>query len=583
MAKCAALDCSFLNQYENYLLQHRNYSHSGDTWNTTSPAFPPPPPVLADPDIAGLGVILAFLISAYTTWTVVAIGYVCGYVDKSLLGNVDRRLIRIKPRQSDRWRTLLVKIVIMLSDQQIVTGISVLTATYAKRCTINVYHWQVVVYLAWMSSGTHLITLSVLREQLREKCILRVSRVIGMLILFVMLSIAIAPTASETYYNIISGTLDSSGNVWHGHASKHYSASGVPLACFWSRKYWNGWRWDSGLTYFLLISSYVARAAALFESSEIYFRRNIRDRLLGKLEKALDLKVNHIRDLVAHRRRASWTQKLCYLAYLATYAVTLACLELYSSFLAPLLWVLLNLIWGSLQLFIPRTALANFGAIVQENHFAFGQIIPLMLLALPLVAAFESYYEVSKPIDNHQTPPNSPQRVDSRVAQALPTIDLSLMIQSSHRQMTHEEHDDTAGDDSDQHLVKTDNEQRLGDNHTSAGHLTPHNLCLPRSDLPTGRNSDDSSTSELSSTWRAYHQDFYASMWFRGVQIFVIIYIILVAFVLCLYISPILDIDLFASPPNLSSTLDSILIFLSWVFLLLCIVVGGMFKSKVFR
>ena len=272
----------------------------------------------------------------------------------------------------------------VISDQQILTGVSILTAGYAKRCSINVYHWQVVVYLAWMSSGTHLITLSVLRNYLREKSILRLSRVAGMFILFLMLFIAIAPTGSQNYYNIITGNL-------YFAEYPNPNCAGVSSACFWNQKYWNGWRWNGGLSYALLISSYIARAAALFESSEAFFRRNIRDRLFGKLEEALDRKVKNIRDRVAHQRRASWAQKLCYHTYLATYAVTLASLELYSSFLAPLLWVLLSLIWGSLQLLFPRMKLPK-QVIAEENTFGFGQIIPLMLLALPLVAAFEAYY-----------------------------------------------------------------------------------------------------------------------------------------------------------------------------------------------
>lgn len=173
-----------------------------------------------------------------------------------------------------------------------------------------------------------------------------------MLILFAMLVIAIAPTGSQTYYSIISGNLDS---YYPENTTGQHNACGVSSACFWNRRYWDGWRWDAGLTYFLLISSYTARAAALFETSETFFRRNLRDRLLGKLGKALDRNVKYIRDCVAHRRRASQAQKLRYHAYLATYAVTLAVLELYSSFFAPLLWVLLNLIWGSLQLLNPRT------------------------------------------------------------------------------------------------------------------------------------------------------------------------------------------------------------------------------------
>ncbi len=164
------------------------------------------------------------------------------------------------------------------------------------------------------------------------------------LILFFMLFIAIVPTGSDTYYNIISGSFDT--EYGRGEFYNRYYACGVPSACFWNRRCWKGWRWDAGLAYFLLISSYVARAAALFEASETFFRRNMRDRLLGKLEETLDRKVKHIRDRVAHRGRASWAQKLGYHTYLATYAVTLACSDLYSSFLAPLLWVFLNLVWG---------------------------------------------------------------------------------------------------------------------------------------------------------------------------------------------------------------------------------------------
>ncbi len=206
-----------------------------------------------------------------------------------------------------------------------------------------------------------------------------------MLIIFVMLFIAISPTGNQTYYKIVFAWSDYKGRP----------LAGVASACFWSKKYWNGWRWDGALTYSLLISNYVARASALFESSEKFFRRNIRVRLLGHIEKALDRKVWHIRARITRRGVAGKAQVLSYRALLATYAVTLAFLELYSSFLAPLLWVLISLVWGSMQLLIPRTALAKSGAIAKENAFEFGQIIPLMLLTAPLVAVFESYYGLS--------------------------------------------------------------------------------------------------------------------------------------------------------------------------------------------
>ena len=125
MASCHSMNCTFLDQYEK--AAQGLGLHSLEDLQL--------PPFLADTDIAGLGVnavdsllffitsvktdvscqvILAFFISAYSAWTVVAVGYAFGYIDQSLLGNLDRRLIRVKPRQSDRWQPLLVKVVLML-------------------------------------------------------------------------------------------------------------------------------------------------------------------------------------------------------------------------------------------------------------------------------------------------------------------------------------------------------------------------------------------------------------------------------------------------------------------------------------
>ena len=117
------------------------------------------------------------------------------------------------------------------------TGVFIPNASYTTRCTISVYYWQVVVYLAWMSSGTHLITLSVLREYLQEKGILRVSRIAGMLIFFFTLFIAIAPTGSQTHYNIISDhhLVISTGSDTD-RTDDCIACGGLP-ACVWNQRY----------------------------------------------------------------------------------------------------------------------------------------------------------------------------------------------------------------------------------------------------------------------------------------------------------------------------------------------------------
>ena len=58
MAKCAASDCAFLDQYQNFLVQYLlQYKYDVNSTNLgPPPTSPRPPPIVADPDIAGLGV-----------------------------------------------------------------------------------------------------------------------------------------------------------------------------------------------------------------------------------------------------------------------------------------------------------------------------------------------------------------------------------------------------------------------------------------------------------------------------------------------------------------------------------------------
>jgi cytochrome c oxidase subunit IV len=103
-------------------------------------------------------------------------------------------------RPSDKWGPGLRKLVLAFSDTQLVTGIAILAGAFSQlRCGIQAYSWQIVVYLAWFSSCTHMSTLTVLRSYFREHRVLRISRLIGMLITVVMLIVALVPTASQNW------------------------------------------------------------------------------------------------------------------------------------------------------------------------------------------------------------------------------------------------------------------------------------------------------------------------------------------------------------------------------------------------
>jgi hypothetical protein len=103
-------------------------------------------------------------------------------------------------RPSDKWGSGLRKLALAFSDTQLVTGIAILAGAFSQlRCGIQVYSWQIIVYLAWFSSCTHMSTLTVLRSYFREHRVLRISRLIGMLITVVMLIVALVPTVSPNW------------------------------------------------------------------------------------------------------------------------------------------------------------------------------------------------------------------------------------------------------------------------------------------------------------------------------------------------------------------------------------------------
>src|SRR5450756_2077760 len=64
-------------------------------------------------------------------------------------------------KPSEQWINAIEDAILMFSDQQLVTGIGILVSGYTQlHCSLSIYHWQIIVYLAWFSSLTHMTTLT---------------------------------------------------------------------------------------------------------------------------------------------------------------------------------------------------------------------------------------------------------------------------------------------------------------------------------------------------------------------------------------------------------------------------------------
>lgn len=117
--------------------------------------------------------LAAFITTALATAVATYVGYLTDSLNNASLNHIDtmavawlRKHLGLKPLLQDddpltqkvkRIRSeALVRFVLTLSDQQLVTGLAVLIAAFAKHCTISGDNFQIATALAWFSSMTHL-------------------------------------------------------------------------------------------------------------------------------------------------------------------------------------------------------------------------------------------------------------------------------------------------------------------------------------------------------------------------------------------------------------------------------------------
>ena len=112
-----------------------------------------------------------------------------------------QRIFRLAPPSDvPSKREALGLVLFRFSDIQLFNGNAVLIAALAFRNQFAVFHWRIIIYLGWLSSITHLVSLTVLRHHLTQHPQLRPLRLSLMLSNAVMLVVALAPTGRWAWY-----------------------------------------------------------------------------------------------------------------------------------------------------------------------------------------------------------------------------------------------------------------------------------------------------------------------------------------------------------------------------------------------
>lgn len=106
----------------------------------------------------------------------------CWIILSKLVLRRRRTPIRMK-RTREQRETSFTKFILTLSDQQLVVGLAILVAAVSNQCTLFIEEFRIAFALAWFSSTTHLATLDNLRYHFHECPHARNRRVTGMLAL----------------------------------------------------------------------------------------------------------------------------------------------------------------------------------------------------------------------------------------------------------------------------------------------------------------------------------------------------------------------------------------------------------------
>lgn len=286
-----------------------------------------------------------------------------------------------KPLTKARREVAFEKFILALSDQQLVTGIAILVAVFANHCRTSIYELNIAISLAWFSCTTHLATLNVLHRYFRKNVVVRHWRMVGMIGVLVLLIPGLvlidiyelkAPQIPMQCYNFLSSDSD----------------DGIgPLASVFVISY--------------LIVAYTSRLYKTFTSDDgsmadpEWLIWNVLLRLFSRTSKSERHTVIEKAIRVCDTRRMIHIEeKLEALSTKHRFMKRLGlCIGAYSrSFLQLIAALLFFLSYGISGVVADRWL--NFSVDLEEGSstMEFGQIVPLVLLIIPMLAYAEVFY-----------------------------------------------------------------------------------------------------------------------------------------------------------------------------------------------
>jgi hypothetical protein len=260
------------------------------------------------------------------------------------------------PQKHLFWLRVLDRVVLSLSDQQLVTGFSILVIGCIKlRSDITIYHFACITNLAMFSCSAHLASVISLRRYFQDH------PEVAWVRLGFMSTFALLLAVSLSIFGVWISTAQSAGRM------------GCPATCLLPGNgighfHWVGW----ALTVYLVVC-YWAAYSYVFPNAEIFFTKWLFTKPLEFVEKFFGIHQFHERFM--HRRPVFPSLLVAHLLQFAWWLISLI-----SSLIIRM--------WGN------RHASTFEGG--SETSWGFGQLLAIFLIVLPFLNGVEIYF--GKPI-----------------------------------------------------------------------------------------------------------------------------------------------------------------------------------------
>ncbi|KAI0848553.1 hypothetical protein F5Y00DRAFT_262341 [Daldinia vernicosa] len=362
----------------------------------------------ADPDIAGIGVIAAFLISAWSSLLITSVEYSSRHSDVFTpysghavrLDDLLRSYIRQFTRRMKKPWTLqsIQPIVLAASDQQLVTGLAIMAAGYIQHCTITQYHFDIVASLGGIAFIVYQPTLYALDGYTNRDPRMKLWRTILMTILFGMIIPSIFAVFNVNFLELYGASTQC---VWDDLIDSHHDTTLDVLLSF--NLILTIWAYIDSMRYlYPTIFRRIPRISKIvltrFEATLRWIDKKAFEHLQSinsTYQVYIDNKSMKAFATLSHSRLIYTIITIIMRPiFWVIFVPVFTCQEVMSSHLIDI-WraYTATLAWTIEVLSIKQDAVSTGVINGSENKWGFGQILPLFLLILPAMSTWELFRE----------------------------------------------------------------------------------------------------------------------------------------------------------------------------------------------